>query len=136
MLIATEGTHQFLDENPQALDIRHSPIRFHGYSVGSGKGSDGKFHASVMIHEEAFLELLATFKTLAVHRSVENLVHEFQSIRFSPYARVRRQFLRLLREVNDLRKAAGYQPVPLSALNLRRTPVKVFAAESSIGAAA
>lgn len=126
VLIATDGLHRFIHDNPHALDIRRSPIRFHGYSVGSGMGGDGKFHASVMIHEEAFIELLATFKGLAVHRSAETLEREFQSIRFSPFARVRRQLLRLLREVNDLRKAAGYAQLPYTVLNLRRSPVMVF----------
>lgn len=79
-----------------------------------------------MIHAEAFAELPALFKGLAVHRSAETLTQEFQSIRFSPFARVRRQYLRLLRGVNELRKAAGFEPVPLSALKLRRVPVKVF----------
>ena len=79
-----------------------------------------------MIHADAFGELLALFKSLAVHRCVETLTREFQAIRFSPFARVRRQYLRLLREVNELRKTSGYEPVPLSALKLRRIPVKVF----------
>lgn len=126
VLICTDGLHRFHDENAHALDIRREPIRFHGYSIGSGKGSDGRFHASVMIHADAFAELLAMFKGLAVHRSVERLTHEFQSIRFSPFARVRRQYLRLLREVNEARKTAGFELVPLSSLKLRRLPVKVF----------
>jgi hypothetical protein len=136
VLIATEGIHRFKNENPHALDIRREPILFHGYSVGSGKGSDGRFHASVMIHADAFSDLLALFKGLAVHRSAEALTQEFQSIRFSPFARVRRQYLRLLREVNELRKTAGFQPVPLSALNLRRMPVKVYADGPTIAKAA
>jgi hypothetical protein len=127
VLICTEGLHRFHDENAHSLDIRREPIRFHGYSIGSGKGSDGRFHASVSIHADAFADLLALFKGLAVHRSAETLTREFQLIRFSPFARVRRQYLRLLREVNDIRRAAGFQPVPLSALKLRRIPVKVFA---------
>ena len=138
VLIATEGAHRFIDENPQALDVRREPIRFHGYSIGSGKGSDGRFHASVMIHADAFAELLAFFKGLAVHRSVETLTREFQAIRFTPFARVRRQYLRLLREVNLLRTIAGFELVPLSALKLRRVPVKVFERrrELSVDAAA
>jgi hypothetical protein len=129
VLMCTEGIHRFHEENPHALDIRREPIRFHGYSIGSGKGGDGRFHASVMIHADTFTELLALFRGLAVHRSVEKLTREFQSIRFSPFARVRRQYLRLLREVNDLRRAAGFQSVPISALKLRRQVVKVFSDE-------
>jgi len=133
VLIGTEGLHRFYDENSHALDVRREPIRFHGYSIGSGKGGDGRFHASVMIHADAFTELLALFTGFAVHRSAETLVREFQSIQFSPFARIRRQYLRLLREVNELRHAAGFEPVPTSALRLRRLPVKVFRSESSGG---
>jgi hypothetical protein len=127
VLISTEGAHRFRDENPAALDIRREPIRFHGYSIGSGKGTDGRFHASVKIHADAFAELLAYFQGLALHRAAETLSREFQSLKFSPFARVRRQYLKLLREVNLLRTVAGFELVPLSALRLRRVPVKVYA---------
>jgi hypothetical protein len=130
VLIATEGFHRVKIDNPNALDIRREPILFHGYSIGSGKGSDGRFHACVMIHADAFADLLAMFKGLAVHRSAEKLTREFQSIPYSPFARVRRQFLRLLREVNELRQTAGFQKLPYSVLKLRRVPVKVFRNEN------
>ena len=66
-----------------------------------------------------------------MHRSADNLAQEFQAIHFTPYARVRRQLLRLLREVNELRRAAGFEAVPMSALLLRRMPVKVFSDAAS-----
>jgi hypothetical protein len=83
-----------------------------------------------MIHADAFNDLLASFKELAVHRSAETLTQEFQSIQFSPFARVRRQYLRLLREVNELRKAAGYTQLSHAVLKLRRVPVRVFDASN------
>lgn len=126
VIISTEGGHRFRDENHHALDIRRVPFRFHGYSVGSGKGSDGRFHASVSIHPDVFNELLAYFQGKALHRTAETLSRELRALRFSPFARVRRQYLRLLREVNLLRRVAGFELVPLSAIRLRRASVKVF----------
>jgi hypothetical protein len=126
VLIATEGEHLFLRREGNVRDIRRQPIHFHGYSIGCGKGSDGRYHASVKISAEAANELLAYFPGLAIHRSRENLVAEFQKIRFVPYARVRRQLLKLLRLVNERRRMCGFEPVPMSALNLRRPIVRVF----------
>jgi hypothetical protein len=129
VLIATEGEHLFLRREGNVRDIRRQPIHFHGYSIGCGKGSDGRYHASVKIQADAFNELSAYFVGLAVHRSKAHLIGEFQKIRFVPYARVRRQLLKLLRLVNDRRKMCGFEPVPMSALRLRRQIVKVFACE-------
>ena len=50
----------------------------------------------------------------------------FNELRFEPYARVRRQLLRLLREVNEKRQTAGFEPLPGSCLTLRRHPIKVL----------
>ncbi|HVT90643.1 MAG TPA: hypothetical protein VHD56_17440 [Tepidisphaeraceae bacterium] len=131
VLIATAGAHEIFDEHPMR-DIRRRPIRHAGYSIGCGRGSDGKYHSSVKIEAEAFKALLAHFRNLAVHRLGESLVSEFRQISFMPYARIRRQLLRLLREVNEARRTAGFEPVPMLALNLRRRIVKVFADEKPL----
>ena len=65
---------------------------------------------------------------LSVHRSSDNLARALPSLPFEPYAPVRQQLLNILRAVNRSRKAAGFEPVPLSALRLRRRPVPGFAA--------
>lgn len=130
VLIATEGEHVF-KRREKTLDIRRRPILFAGYSIGCGKGSDGRYHASVKIERETFNNLLAHLRDLAVRRSVGNLVREFGSIRFQPYARVRRQLLRLLREVNDLRRTAGLESLPRSCLRLRRQLFLVFDNDAS-----
>jgi hypothetical protein len=132
VLIATEGEHLFLRREGNVRDIRRQPLHFHGYSIGCGKGSDGRYHASVKIRAEAANELLAYFLGLAVHRSKQHLVAEFQKIRFVPYARVRRQMLKLLRIVNDRRRMCGFEAVPKSALNLRRQIVQVFVREDGL----
>jgi hypothetical protein len=135
VLLATAGPHGIFDEHPMR-DIRRRPIRHAGYSIGCGKGSDGKYHASVKIEAETFKALLAHFRNVAVHCSVESLLNEFQQISFVPYARIRRQFLRLLREVNEARRIAGFELVPMSAVNLRRRIVKVFGDNDTVALAA
>ncbi len=125
VLLTTEGDHAIFDEHPM-LDLRRRPIRLFGYSIGAGRGHDGKFHASVRIGDEAFAKLESYFLDIATHRSAQTLADELRKIRFVPYARVRRQFLKLLRLVNERREMAGYEPVPLSALTLRRSIVTVF----------
>jgi hypothetical protein len=131
VLLATAGEHIFYQREGRVLDVRRQPIVFDGYSIGCSKGSDGRYHASVKIHADTFNERRAYLLGLAPHRSADTLVRAFQSVQFTPYARVRRQLLRLLREVNDARRAAGFVPVPISALQLRRVPVKVFADEAA-----
>lgn len=126
LLAATAGHHKIFSDHVWR-DVRFHPITFHGYSIGCGRGSDGKFHSSVRIEAGAFNELLAYFSGIAAHRSAASISAELRGIRFEAYARVRRQLLRLLREVNVRRMAAGFDLVPISALRLRRVPVKVFA---------
>jgi hypothetical protein len=125
VILATHGAQRFFQVEP-FRDVREDPIRFHGYSIGCGKGADGHWHASVRIHAEEYKSLKALFLELAAHRSVEDLVQEFQGVRFAPFARVRRQMLNILRAVNRARKEAGLEPIPLNALRLRRRPVGVF----------
>jgi hypothetical protein len=125
VLLATHGKHPFFEDEP-FRDIREAPIKFHGYSIGCGKGADGRWHASVRIHADEYRQLKAYFLDLAVHRSVEQLGDEFHRLPFAPFARVRRQMLNLLRAVNRQRKTAGFEPVPLAALRLRRTPIRPF----------
>ena len=60
VILATHGTQQFFQDEP-FRGIREDPIAFHGYSVGCGKGVDGRWHASVRIHAEV------DFSTHALH---------------------------------------------------------------------
>jgi hypothetical protein len=125
VLVATHGAQRFFQAEP-FRDVREDPIRFHGYSIGCGKGTDGRWHASVRIHADEYKSLKAFFLELATHRSVEELAQEFQIVRFAPFARVRRQMLNMLRAVNRARKEAGLEPAPVTALRLCRRPVRVF----------
>src|SRR4051812_35265004 len=93
VIVATHGTHPFFGEE-SFRDIREVPIKFHGYSIGCGKGADSRWHASVRIHADEYLNLKAFILDLATHRSAEQLAGEFRRVRFAPFARVRRQMLK------------------------------------------
>jgi hypothetical protein len=125
VLIATHGQHAFFEQEA-VKDIREEPIRFAGYSIGYKRGCDRRWHASVRIAPDEFLRLRNYLVGLAVHRSVEKLFAEFRRIPFEPYAPVRRQLLNMLGAVNQARREAGFEPVPVSALRLRRRIVKPF----------
>ena len=127
VLLATHGDHRFFADEA-FRDIREAPIKFHGYSLGAGRGVDGRWHASVRIHADEYRNLKAYLMDLAVHRSIENLVGEFRQVPFAPFARVRRQMLHILRAVNRQRKLAGFEPVPMAALRFQRKPVRPFGA--------
>lgn len=126
VLLATHGRHEFFVCEP-FRDVREKPIRFGGYSIGCGRGVDGKWHASVRIHPIEYRKLKAHFLELAAHRNVGNLVQALRRIPFEPYAPVRRQLLNVLRAINRKRETAGLEPIPTQALRLRRHPCRVYA---------
>jgi len=134
VLMATHGDHRFFeDEKPAIRDIRRCPLKVGGYAISYRQGGrtrngekDFRFHAHVEIERSRFLELRAHFLELARHRSGENLALAFYRIPFEPYAPIRRQMLRLLRGVNDVRRQAGFSMIPVDVLPLRRRVVKPF----------
>jgi len=126
VLIATRGDHRFFEDESTFRDIRRDSLSFAGYSIGYKLGADRKWHVSVRIHPAEYLKLKAYFLDLATHRSAEKVSAEFQRIPFEPYAPVRRQFLNILRAVNRERKKAGFEPVLVEALRLRRRILRPF----------
>jgi hypothetical protein len=126
VLIATKGRHEFFEREAGILDLRRQPIRYAGYSVSYRRGVDRRWHVSVRIAGDEYLRLKSYMVGLAAHRSVENLARELERVPFERYAPVRRQLLNILRAVNRVRKEAGYEPAPVSALRLRRRVVRPF----------
>jgi len=126
VLLATHGQHPFFEDEPGFRDARRHPIQFHGYSIGYRRGADGKSHPSVRIHVQTYRQLKAYLLDLALRRPVEVLAEQFRSLRFVPYAPIRRQYLNLLRAVNRQRQIANLEMVPIACLRLRRRPIKVF----------
>lgn len=125
-LLATRGSHPFFEEE-RFRDIRREPLRFAGYSIAYRRSTvTGRWHPSVRIDRDSFLELRAAFLDAATRRSVEQLGSALHAIPFEPWAPVRRQMLGLLRAVNRARSEAGLEEVPVTWLRLRRRPVCVF----------
>jgi len=125
VLLATHGEHTFFECEP-FHDVRRNPIRFAGYSIGCGRGIDGRWHASVRMDLDQYRTLKGYFLEVAAKMKVEDLALVFHSIPVEPYAPVRRQLLNILRAVNRIRRPAGLQEVPVQALRLRRQPCRVF----------
>ncbi len=140
VLMATEGYHPMKsDEQSQLRDVREAPIQIAGYSIYLKRGDfkkkvspdeepvpDDKWHARVLISRERYKELRARFLDIACHRTVEGIVAEINGLPFEPYKPVWRQLRKLVRLINKKRKAAGYLPVPMTAVRWRRTIVKAF----------
>jgi hypothetical protein len=137
VIMATKGQHHFFKAEANSIhDIRHCPLQYCGYSISYRRGGrrrsgepDTKWHAHVEIERRRYLELKASMLELAVHRSVENLAMAFYRLPYEPYAPVRRQLLNLLRAVNRARRKAGFQPVPIEVLPLRRRIVRPFGSD-------
>ena len=135
LLLATEGHHQFKqDERKQIRDCRRVPIKFEGYSISYRRsgitpagGGPPKWHACVRIDPKTYKQLKAFFLDRACHRSVENLAADFGRVPYARYAPVRRQLLTIHRAANEARSRTGYDPIPVSALRLRRQIVGPFA---------
>lgn len=134
ILLVTDGHHPFKqEERSQIRDSRRHPIRFEGYSISYRRsgltpkgGGEPKWHACVRIDRWTYRKLKAFFLERACHRSVENLAGDFARVPYARYAPVRRQLLTILRAVNAARARTGYDPVPHSALKLRRRIVSPF----------
>jgi len=139
VLLATKGKHEFFEEEEASIrDIRHCPIKIRGYAISYRPGGrtrngepDPRWHAHVEIERTKYLELKAHFLELATHRSVEKLAVAFYELPYEPYAPIRRQYLNILRAVNLARRRAGYRPVPVEVVPLRRRPVRPFVPASA-----
>lgn len=127
VLLATHGEHRFFEEEAgQIEDFRRRPLRFGGYAISHRGG-----HPHVRIEEETFGDVEAYFVDLAQRRPVAWLGERLGELPFEPYAPVRRQLLQILRHVNVRRAAANLEPVPKSAVRLRRHIYRVFESPAS-----
>lgn len=128
LLLATAGQHAFFELERGAIrDVRHTPIKIDGYSVSARRGPDTRLHTHVRIDSKVSLELKEKFRYLAEHGSPGQLAREFYYLRFEPYAPIRRQYLSLLRMVNQIRASTNRSEIPSAVLPLRRRIVQPFA---------
>jgi len=132
VLLATHGVHRFFHEEASSIrDARRAPIRFFGYSVSHRGG-----HPHVRIEQGRYKELKAYFGDLALRRPAQTLAQELGRVHFEPYAPIRRQLLSILREVNRVRKTAGYELVQGQCFRFRRRIYRPFAEDEGEAAAA
>ena len=122
VLLATPGRHPFFEQEAKLIrDCREVPIKYGGYSVGS----TGRL-ARVRIERGQYNLLKAYLSDLALRRSGSTLERMIETLPFEPYAAVYRQLWGLVRAVNEIRRAAGYDPIAPELRKWRR-PVKPFA---------
>ena len=121
VLLATHGKHRFFEEEVGIKDARETPIRYEGYAVSVRAG-----RSCVRIDRGSYLNIKAYFEDVATKRPADVLRRQLFNLPFSPYAPVRSQLFAILRAVNRARQLAGQEPVPNTAIRVRRVPVKTF----------
>lgn len=156
ILLATHGEHAFFREEAALVrDARKVPIMIDGYSLSVKRGNylhgqlrnhdqsgerlplqaasqppglreDGRMRSRVQIARQEYLGLLAMYRHQACRRSLAELSQELRLLPWEPYAPIRKQQLNLLRIINQQRRTAGLQAVPIEVLRTKRRIVKVF----------
>jgi len=122
VLLASDGQHIFKErERDQIKDVRRHAIKYGGYQIAYRNK-----HVQVRIDDEAYQQLKAYYTELALRRRKETLIEQFYAFPFEPYAPIRRQAFNILRQVNRIRKTAGYEQLPSSCIWLKRRIVKPF----------
>jgi len=122
VLLASEGQHIFKErERDQIRDARRNAIKFGGYQIAYRNK-----HVQVRIDDDTYQQLKAYYTELAFRRRKETLIEQFYAFPFEPYAPIRRQAFNILRQVNRVRKTAGYEQLPSSCIWLKRRIVKPF----------
>lgn len=133
LILATKGQHPFFGEEVASIrDIRKVPVKIGGYAISVRKGRDGRLHSHVRIERATYVGLEARLTDLAAGASTDWLIKELYNLPFEPYAPVRRQYLLLLRHINEVRARHGRERVPVEALPLRRRIVRPFR-EAGVG---
>ena len=116
VILASDGEHVFKQREASRLqDARRKGIEYGGYLISFRNG-----HVQVRIDDETYRQLKAHYVGLALRRTKETLISEFYAAPFEPYAPIRRQMFNILREVNRVRKVAGFEQIPSSAIWLKR----------------
>ena len=146
VILATHGKHPFFEsEGDRVRDIRRNPLHFHGYSLtlrrggflkkGEGEPSakpDGRHRVRVTINRKSLRNLRADLVDKAAHRTSDTLRWELWNQPFEPYAPIRKQYLKVLRRINQVRAALGYDKLPPESIRYQRRIVKPFAFNSTV----
>jgi len=87
---------------------------------------DAKWHVHVRLDDETYSGMKAYFLNIAAHRTSDILAAEFSELWCQSYGPVRSQLRNMLRAVNEARRRAGYDTLPLSVIRFKRRIVKAF----------
>lgn len=87
---------------------------------------DMKWHVHVRLDEETYAGMKAYFLNIATHRHSDTLAEEFSDLWCQSYGPIRAQLRNILRAVNEARKMAGYDTLPVSVIRFKRRIVKAF----------
>lgn len=145
VILATHGKHPyFAAEHQNVKDIRRHPLQFRGYSLTVRRGGflkkadeedtaapDGKYRVRVSINRKAFRDLYADLVERAAHRNVETLRWDLWNQPYEPYAPIRKQYLKVLRRMNQIRSSMGYEKLSTEFIRYQRRIVKPFETHSA-----
>ncbi len=94
---------------------------------------DPKWHSCVEIERNTRLRLRSYFLELATRRSPQNLAYEFANTGFIPYQPVKRQLVRIIKDVNKQRKIGGCtDQIPYRVVfGLKRCQISPFAKDET-----
>jgi len=89
---------------------------------------DPKWHSCVEIERSTYLRLRAFYLDMATRRRAENLAFEFGNSGYLPYQPVKRQLVRIIKDVNKARQVAGCgEQIPYRVvLGLKRKQIMPF----------
>jgi hypothetical protein len=110
------------EEGRIARDLRERPMLAFGYSLRVANG-----HVQVRIADREYEALRVLALDLAARqRSADKIAEVFRRLPLESYAPVRGQLFGLLAAVNQQRKRAGLDLVPIDAIRKRRRIVRPF----------
>ena len=128
VLMVTYGDHRigWPESNESLRDLRRTPIRAGGYAIslrpdGSvlRKGAH-RLRCHVRMDGPVYRELKGYFVAEALRRSKDQIAAEIWSLPYEPYRPVYRQLAAIVWAVNERRKTAGLERVPLSCVRRHR----------------
>lgn len=122
VLIAQQGRSPFFAAEGDAIsDIRDTPFRFRGYSIGFKGGAP-----HVAIERDRFNELRKEARANALRYHLLAWRRWFWELPFEAHGGVIDQAQEILEMVNKARKAAGLMPVPPWYVRRHRVTPRVF----------
>jgi len=111
ILVATPGAHPFfLEEESVIKDARKDAIRCLGYSIKALERTDGSITPSVRLTFERLYPFRMNLLALD-SKEEDEIIHLIKRETFLWFSGVKKQIFRLLRELNEGRKARGLTPV-------------------------